>query len=79
MVDNEIISEIVKLLYKNNKKMLRTDIRKETGLEYIDFLKSISKLEKLGYIRTYTGSQIKYHRNIYLSDHGGKIAKQLII
>jgi len=56
--------------------MLRTNLRKETGLEYIDFISYISKLEKLGYIKTYIGSQIKYDRNIYLSDEGIKLAKQ---
>ena len=76
MFDDELLSEIVKLLYENDNKMQRKNLRKETGLEYIDFLTYISKLKELGYIKRVRSSQIKYHRNIYLTNKGKKLAKQ---
>ncbi len=76
MSDNELLSEIVKLLYKNGNKMLSSNLRKEIGLDYINFLICISKLKELGYIKTDHGPQIKYHRNIYLTDAGKKFAKE---
>jgi hypothetical protein len=76
MSDDELLSEIVTLLYKNGNKMLRNNLIKETGLNHIDFLECISKLKEQGYIKTDRISQIKYHRNIYLSDTGIELAKQ---
>ena len=76
MSDDELLSEIATLLYKNCNKMLRNNLIKETGLNYIDFLECISKLKEQGYIKTDHSSQVKYHRNIYLSDIGIELAKQ---
>jgi DNA-binding MarR family transcriptional regulator len=71
----DILAEILQRLHKNGNNMLKNNLKKEMGLNDIDFEKCISRLVRQGYVRRGRGSQKRTYKYIYLTDEGKELFK----